>query len=426
MDTIDTDLNSGAPAHFRGFTSKSLYRAIFDSDSPEQFVRTLPSQSVYTLLKQRGLQSATDLLEITPISIIRVCLDFDLWDKDKFNEENFWEWLSLTDDLDPLKFTQTLLKATDLKLISLLIGRYVQVQIFDESTDNPPGPGFYTPDKGNTWINVAIEDGTRHFLFSRLLALIFETSAELFYQLISIPGVSTESVLEEESYQDKSKRLCAEGVPEFEQTEELNASLLPADAKQILLRGEKRRPISDIPPIEPILYDVFSTTQPLNSVLSSVKDREECEAELTLILNASVQFFSIPFYEYDAVLAQVERIKGAINIGLEKASANTSLSPFECYEILGLQKLYRLGLFELRQLRNIALKILDGKIAAQKDDAAMFSVIAHAREIFPELPAFVNSDGSFNSEGGSLTPGARPFVHTKEVEFIKSKLSELS
>lgn len=425
MNTTDEVTKAHTPAPFRGFTSKSLYKAIFDADSPEQFVRMLPAQSIYTLIKQRGIQSSTDLLDIAPVSAIRLSLDFDLWEKDKFHEENFWEWLSLTDDTDPLKFTQKLLKAIDLKLLALLIGRYVQVQIFDEPTDNPPAPGFYTPDKGHSWINVNIEDGTQHFLFSRLLALVFETSAELFYQLTSIPTTSTESVLEEDSFQDRAKRLAAEGVPEFSLTEEINASLFPADAKVLLEKGTKRSPIQDIQPIEPILYDVFSTTQPLTSVLSQVKDREECEAELTLILNASIQYYSIPFYEYELVLKQVEQIKGAINIGLERAATLCSRTPFEIYQILGLQRLYRLGLFELRAIRAFAFKLPKEKIVTLTDEAALFSILAHVRQDFPQLPVFLKEDGTIDAKDGTLNQESRPFCHLQEVQVVKSKIETL-
>ena len=77
-------------------------------------------------------------------------------------------------EVERLEFLQRLLKVVDFKLLGLLVERHVDHRVFEEPTDIPPGPHFYTPDKGYTWLRVTLEDATRHFLFSRLLALIFD------------------------------------------------------------------------------------------------------------------------------------------------------------------------------------------------------------------------------------------------------------
>ena len=143
----------------------------------------------------------------------RLLSDFDLWNGDSLNEAALWEWLALTDEVESLELLQKLVKFVDLKLFAILFGKYIEVKIFDDPTEQPPGEGFHTPDRGATWIGIKTEDPDKHFLLARLLALIFESSAELFYQLISIVTVATASMLEEESYQERMKRLAAEGNP---------------------------------------------------------------------------------------------------------------------------------------------------------------------------------------------------------------------
>lgn len=404
-------------------TSRGLLKTIFDSESPELLAKQLPAQSIYLVLKQSGLQSCTDLIDITPIETLRTCLDFDLWEKDRFNEENFWEWLALSDDEDPLKFTQKILRSIDLKLVAYLIVKYVEILMHEEATDQPPGPNFYTPDRGFTWLSVTIEDGTKHFLFTRFLALLFETNAKLFYQLIAVPGVSNLSLLEEESFQERGKRLSAEGVPELDFAQEIHTPLLPHEVQKIIHAPGHHEVINDIAPVSALFYDNVSVYQPLHSLLSELASHEEVEAEITLIINASIVFFSIPFYEYEFLLHHVERVKGALNLGLEHSIELGFKSAFDAYDTLGLQKLYRLGLYHLFELRKTAHKIKQDEVKNFIEDKILFSVTAHARQAFPETPLFIGTDGSIEQQQ-TIQSGSRGIGYLAEIRCITKILQD--
>ena len=174
-------------------TSSSLAKAIYKAELPEKFVRELPAQSLYLVIKHNGLLSSADLVGMASLEQCRLLLDLDCWQGDSFDEENFWDWLALTDENSNLDLLKKLLHFVDYKLVALIIDRYVSVIIVEEGTDAAPGDGYYTPDRGRTWINVTNPDSTKQFLLNRFLALIFETQAELFYQLISIKNVATDS-----------------------------------------------------------------------------------------------------------------------------------------------------------------------------------------------------------------------------------------
>ena len=238
--------DSPSVAHFRGHTCRDLYKSIFDADAPEQIVRQLPEQSLYMVVKSTGLQSSSDIIMMASMEQCRLLTDFDLWIGDTLNEDALWEWLALTDEIESLELLQKFIKIADLKLIAILIERHVEVKIFEEPTEQPPAEGFHTPDKGFTWIGIKTEDATKHFLLARLLALIFESSAELFYQLISIMTVATTSILEEESYQERQKRLAAEGIPEPEVAAAVHAPYSLTEAKTEVVGKRGRGHVDDI------------------------------------------------------------------------------------------------------------------------------------------------------------------------------------
>lgn len=401
-------------------TSRALLKSIFDSESPELLVTQLPPQTLYLIIKQSGLSSSSDIIDIAPIEALRSCLDFDLWEKNSFNEENFWEWLSLSDEDDPLKFTQKLLRAVDLKLVAYLIVKYVHIEIFEEPTDSPPSPHFHTPDKGFTWIAVNVEDATKQFYLNRFLALLFETNTKLFYQLIGVPGVTSLSQLEEESLVDRNKRLASEGVPELDFVQEIHSPLLPYNARELIQKAERHPVVGDIAPVYPLIYDNLSSYTPLSSLLSALSANEDAQGELTLIINASIVFFNVAFHEYEPLLHHVERVKGALNLGIEYALSLGAPSPNEAYEIFGFTKLYQLGLYQLFQVRSLAQKIRDDDLKILSEDKMRFSVIAHARQPFPEIPQFLKADGSLEKSGDHLQGGTRGIGYLKEIECLKA------
>ncbi|NMC62474.1 MAG: hypothetical protein GYA55_04830, partial [SAR324 cluster bacterium] len=323
-----------------------------------------------------------------------------------------------------LKHLEKLLKFVDLRFIAILISRYVEIITYDDANDSPPGSGFYTPDKGFTWIGIHDLDATRAFYLNRFLALIFDNDAALFYQLCAIPMVSTPSLLEEESYKDRCTRISAEGVPELEYAFELTAPLQPyAIKKQINAHGLKSA-VENIPIIEPLLYDT-SFVQPLSSLVNSNLNLDELEMELTLILNAAIVRWQIPFFEAETIKHWSEKVKGAINLGLEDVIKTSNLPLIDIYRILGLQKLFRLGLWHLMELQKIALKIPVALIEPGTLSAENFSILACAREEIPEIPNFFNKDGSIQSEEGTLVPGTKAIEHLEEIQMLKKRLEDL-
>ena len=407
----------------RGLTSSNCIQRVFEAEVPEQYVRTLPAQALYLAIKRQGLESSKDIIDIATLEQCRLFLDFDLWEMDRFCEDNFWEWLSLADEEEGLKHLEKLLKFIDLRLIALIAAKYIRVEIFDDGNDTPPAPGFHTPDKGFTWIQVHSLDPTRIFHLNRFLALIFERDAELFYQLISIPQVSTVSMLEEETYLDRTKRLESEGVPEKEFATELTKGIPPYTVRDLLASNPVRKAVNDIPAVEPLLYD-SAVVQPLGSLLSQVRELDEFGSELTLLMNASIVRWSVPFHEVDTVQFLSEKVKGAINIGIEAVVKLSDLPLRDLYEFLGLQKLFQFGLWHLYELRRFARNIPIKHLEPQSIDAESFSLIACTREDFPEMPLFFRPDGTIESRDGTIPTGSKAIEHLDEIETLRKYLEK--
>lgn len=418
--------SASAVTPFRGHTCRDLYNAVFESDVPEQVVRQLPSQSLFMVVKERGIESSADLIGMASLDQCRALTDFDLWHGDSLNEEALWRWLSLADEADSLELLQKLVKFIDLKLIAVLIGRYVEAKVFDEPTEQPPGPGFHTPDKGYTWIGITTENPDHHFLLARLLALIFESSAEVFYQLLATPSVATVTMLEEEAFGERMKRLACEGVPEPEVAAAVHAPYSTAEALRDIKEASHPKVVEDIRAVEPLVYEARSRRM-FAALLGEVSDHEAFEMEFTYIMNAAVVRWGVDFSEQPKVLELAEQVKGAVNLALEKLTKDGATSVKAAYTALGLEKLYRLGLTELMALRNKARKVsLEAAEKIKESDQAAFSAVACAREAFPVMPLFLNDDGTVVDEGGTLPAGTKPIGTMQAVATVSALIARAS
>lgn len=400
---------------------KNLAKAIFNSDIPEEIVRTIPAQNLYMTICYNGISSSVDLINIASVTQRRLFLDFDCWEKDIFNEDNFFIWLSLTDDDGALDLLKKILQSSDLKLIAFLIGKYVTVYSQEEPTDLPPNGDFYTPDKGYTWLNVSTGDEEKDFLLKRLLALIFETSVELFYQITSIQTISTPTELEEQAYEEKNKRLASEGIPEFEECVELNQPL----SKEKIIEKIKNKKFYKYEVSENILPLKINTDvlEPLTSFINGIKDSQMALSELTRILNACVVFYDNSFNNFENISKLNECVKGVLNIGLEKLLESNVIISNEIYPIVNLQDIYRYGLNFIFEIKKEALK--KSKDENKNFDSIELSILENFSKKLPTIPLFIQDENTYlKDEEEKLLVGERAILNFKDILLAKKILEK--
>jgi hypothetical protein len=300
-----------------------------------------------------------------------------------------------------------------------MIARYVDVVSSEQSADAPPGPNHYTPDQGRTWLALKTEDQNQIFLMNRLLAMLFESNTDLFYQILSIPGVATPSELEEESYQEKQKRLSSEGIPDMEFAAELNSALPTELLLTEIAKSEIQASIEDISAVEPVIYE-GSFEEPLRSLVSQLLYDESFEAEMTLLLNASIVHYAIDISEITQVLQIADKVKGALNLGLEHALAVSDRSAIELYRILGLRGLYRHGLGLLNELRKGARSL--ERRGKENLTAEAQVLIQGLLQRFPAIPDWVKNPAERDPE--RVDPKFVSIQFEKEILILKEMLKQ--
>ncbi len=357
-------------------------------------------------------------------------LDFDLWKRDRLNEEHFWSWLELPDESNELTILQKLLQSIDLKVLCLIFSRYVDTVTNEEPTEEAPDIHFSTPDKGYTWIRAHTQDEHKDFLLKRLLALIFETDADLFYQLLSVPSVSTPSMLEEESYQERSKRMESEGVPSLDSASELHTGIsLESTIKKLTSSQTKIVENFNIRAVRPLVYH-SRLPSPLRDLVSQIQSPDQFETEITLLLNSGCVYWAIDFSDREQLEVIAGFIRGCINLSLEALSSGANMNVVEIYQTIGLIEIYRTGLSIVMNLKELALDVPQSACNTNTDEA----IVSGLKMSPPLAPDFLNQDGSFqdgfmelkSDDSGKLASGFHPLEHMSLIQWLKEYLRNIS
>lgn len=414
MDIINLDQLRDLP---------TLSRAIFQANISEETIRSLPSQTLYQVLRYNGLESSLEIIEAASLEQTRSLLDFDLWSANAFNEDQIWNWLELSSEDDELSILQKVVSSLDLKLVALLIARYLEVQQNEEPTDRAPGPLFYTPDRGLTWIRVLCEDQRKHFLMSKLLAFLFESNADVFYQLLATKAVATPAMLEEEATLDRRKRLAAEGLPDEDLTAQATGFLSVQDALQQITVNDYVETKRDTIVIESLVR-ISDTLEPLTSALKATKRVEENLSELTLLVNACLLRFSANFSDTDQTTFLAVQTQGALNLGLDLLVRRSGISSEQIIDKVGLQVPFRVGLTQILDVAKKA-KQYEKDLTAQgiEIDQPTRLLLDHLYKPFPSIPSALSQHRSdYQIEGDLLATRPEPFRYFGEIEQLNANL----
>lgn len=441
------------PSSYRRSSARALSRAIFAAESPETIVSTIPAEALYCIIRTDGISSSSELIELLSPEQLRSCLDFDLWNDDRLSLTTFFEWLELPDSTGELTSLERILGSLDLRLLAVLVSRYISVRIFDEPTESPPEDGFVTPDKGYTWLKVGLNDElfdgdgerlTSHqeFLLQRLLALVFDNSAELFYQILAIPSLATPAELEEEAFQDREKRMQSLGIPDREFAAALNT---PISATQLAASApEPAIDLSAIAPIAPLVAAAPLPAPLVEKLGWTEDDAVELDAEVTLLINAAVVHYCRDWHNLEKVQQIGRFVSGAIRIGIE-AIIEQGVAPEDGLKTFGCQRCYAAGLHEIFTTRQIArhlsclfsrgteLEIERSSIVSKPIASALISgleskppqTLSHIVEIAEEKQELDDGDLPAALEQTMLaTFDYRPFQTLAEVERVRALLNQ--
>jgi Family of unknown function (DUF6178) len=404
-----------------------LLKEIYDADSPEKFVAEIPTLSLYLLISQNGLGSSADLIEMAPLTKVQSLVDLDVWQKDRLSFKKLYDWLLLPNTLDATDssdLSNKIFNSLDLKILAVLIAKNCTIVTFEDPTEHPPEAEFFTFDNGYTWININCTDSDEYLATNNLLNLLISRPPELIYQLLAVAQLYTPAILEEEAFNEREKRLAADGFPLKEELGNYTTHIYPSPFINSVMAENKvsaifndtkiaeESPLLITSPLETLINWVgggnfkSGNTLESNTVGNSSLGLNDFEAQFNLLLNSALLRWRIDYTNFAAAKLVASQVKGAINIGLEYAMVlgrgidEQRFSPIQIFVNFGLKHPFRLGLYRLSSFSKSFSQLLkDNSLLLDKSLAAYFEPFSYELPFYYDcFTSYIKNNSKFDFE----------------------------
>jgi hypothetical protein len=400
---IDVENGSSTVTGRRWKNKKKLLEEIFESDSPKTTIQSLSSQAFYLLISEFGIQSSSDLIELASTEQIKHLADFHIWNKDRISEDKFFSLLNIEDETESQEILNKIISSVDLKLLAVVITKYIDTVFFEEPTELQPSPDYNTLDKGYTWIKIDTQDESKDFTLQKTLNYLFNINTPVFYQLISLSSVATPSMIEEEAFIERNKNLASEGIPDEEFSFALNTPLSEQEFKTQLSDSARSDTFEIIPHFSPEIV-VKKEEGAFATLYKLITDTDKFESEFTLLVNGAIIRWGKNFSETSQINLLVDQVRGCIEIGMGLFQNNSALSYVSLYEKVSLQGFYRAGLKELFKLRSKGQKVRKNISACKYFKQLWFlDLLFSITQPFPFVPSWWNSNHNENNNLFSIS-----------------------
>lgn len=316
-----------------------------------ELVQALPPQEIWLTIQEMGGADALALFHQTSAEQVQFCLDVEAWSKDRWLPEPTFEWLRLIAAGGVVKILQ-FFHDCDIQLIGLLMKQWVCV--YWRVADEDPGDAINWPrDEAPVTL-----DGTYYFQVTdaridQWLRPMIESYGKadheglihLFRQLLGV----TPHEQEELAYACRERRLSEWGFPAFDEAIGVYRRLAPEDLHKLPRR--KRAPLHEAP-LHYALQPLEEADILLREALRRLDDREcaeTCATELARLANrvliADGHAISVAMMR-----TALAKVIGAVNIGLERASAGDVACAVEMLRTHWLVHLFQLGFSTVMEL----------------------------------------------------------------------------
>jgi hypothetical protein len=410
------------------WSPRKLLNEIINAPDSKLAVHQLAPQVLYSLVAQVGLSGAIEILELASREQLSAVIDFHVWKKDEIDIDRINEILELTDATDSLDLLGRISKSIDLKIVALLIARYVEVISLDEPSETPIAEGYITPDLGYTWLKISEDNAELRFNIARLLGYIYESNIELFYQLLAIAGLHTGTVLEEESYIDRIKRLQELGFPDEETALNICTPLLPHDYCVSLgvsanYKQEDLASALDIASDNQLDVRRGNFVHGATKLFNLAENTQVLEGEFGFILNCCLIRWHVDLGDITAIKEIAQSIHGAISIGLEISLKKYGLSEIKTYEKVSLKDIFKAGLWHLLELRRLSLRTHEKVELLDLNQPIAQLLNALTKEI-PTVPDWWHDALDLNVLPVELY-GTKPITSLSQIEALKTQLKQI-
>lgn len=393
----------------RNASGRQKYDLVIEAADARELVRRLPSQEVYLLIKELGVEDCLDLLTMATTEQLTTFFDLDFWQGQELMTKPALEWLMMlleTGEENTLRIADEL----DFELLTVMMQKFVTITRGIESLTDEDA---LAEGRLERIYDMDFLDSESAKVVGYFLDILFRHDRDFYIQLLESVRNQIPTEIENLAFSSRSARLQDRGFPDPFEALEVFGYLPPASFAAQAPRKVPFRP-GEEDADAPGFFLAVPAGDLLGEVLAHGLEPDTCW-ELTYLLNKVMIADRADVGEMEQVAGEMNEVYRYLNIALEYLSGGRFEEAVRSFDHYYLEYLFRLGVSLTLDLqrraekirRNPAFVFLDGPFRALVD------ALGRRRPRF------------YEGIGASNRAGERPFATLGEVRQAEQWLARV-
>lgn len=340
---------------------RAKYDMLIDAKDGHLLVPQLHPQEIYLMVSAVGPEFASELLLLASTEQITTLLDLDIWEEDQIDPKSALEWLALLLETGEEKVCRTL-GEMEPELAALLLKTFLVVTAGPEVYDSDDADANANRLEGLYDIDYTDEAAAK--IVGGILTILQKEDPQNWMMLLEMTRGELNSVIEEENYQERCKRLLDLGFVPPAEARGIYAQVDPQ--KYAPMTGKSLDPIAEGMQSPLPLLRMAQPGGLLAEVLASGIDHA-LATELCLLANRKLAADRIDPSRDEQVTLSLAQLYDTLNLGLEHLAGQDVARAAVLFRETYLLHLFQLGHSLVEDLASRASTLLASPFSALLD-----------------------------------------------------------
>ncbi|MDO3376927.1 DUF6178 family protein [Geoalkalibacter halelectricus] len=322
----------------RNVSGKQKYQLLLNARDCEELVRRLPSQEVYLLIKELGVEDCVELLAMATTEQMTTFFDLDLWQGEELMPQPTLEWLAMLLETGERKVVETA-REMDFELLTLMLRKFI---VITRGLESLVDEDALADGRSERIYEMDFVDSESAKIIGHFLDILYRHDRDFYLLLMETVRNEADSSLEDFAYQGRSARLQDRGFPDPFEALGVFAYLAPASFSM-----EARAKIPFRAAEEGAEAPGFVLAVPpanlLGEILARGLEPDACW-ELTYLLNKVMIAERVDVGDLAQVQQAMQQVYRYLNIALEHLAGKDLDQAIRYFDNAYLEYLFRLGL----------------------------------------------------------------------------------
>ncbi|HPC86115.1 MAG TPA: DUF6178 family protein [Smithellaceae bacterium] len=330
-----------------------LLRTLLELDRPEEFIRRLPPDDFYRMIRRIGEDDALPVLAAASCEQWQYVLDLESWNRDSLNTKKAMDWLGRLARADGRRLADWMFSEQG-DLASFVLMRRAQILFREKEEEWDVPPGFFTLD-GAFYIKAA--DPGEAPVLENFLRVLSREDYNAYRALLLDLSFHIPAETEEELYRLRSSRLAEYGFAPYE---EALAVYAPLDPSSLRAESKPLMPGALVLPEEKHLIPsaAFSNLEDFGflkeavGLLADPPEANRVRLEFTTLCNTLIAADSFACVEDAEGLSRIGRLAaGYLHLALEALCSGDAEQAAKMLKEHSLTAIFRVGFGFARKLQ---------------------------------------------------------------------------